>query len=76
MADTTTVPADRQAIGLAATWGLDRVLWQKISPADRHSVVAGVRHRRPAYRTVSLTAAAGLLEAGIPTVVAGYGTRS
>lgn len=77
MADTTTAPpADRQALARAATLGLDRVMWQRISPAEGNSLVAGVRHRRPAYLTVTLAAAAALAEAGIPTVVAGYASQS
>ena len=77
MANTTTAPpVDRQALARAATRGLDRIMWQRISPKNGTSVVAGVRHRRPAYLTVTLAAAAGLVEAGIPTVVSGYESES
>ena len=74
MAIDASSPTRRDpAAAMAATRTLDRVMWQRISADGSHGVVAGIRHRRPAYLTVTMPVALGLREAGIPTVVSGEG---
>jgi hypothetical protein len=51
--------------------GLRRLVWQRIEVAgpEVRCTVRGVRHRLPCERSVSLGAALGLAERGLPTVV-------
>ncbi len=72
---TTASPQTQRHVAraVADVAGLDRVLWQRLSSSGRHSVVAGIRRRRPAYVTVNASTAAELRNAGLPTVGPGEG---